>query len=70
MTDFTNPPPFQTNWEGCGKITAHTLKHYMRIVEEDESTNIAELKGGMTKIVNLTDLQAVLLNDLLCKQLR
>ena len=26
----------------------------------------AELKGGMIKIVNLTDLQAVLLNDLLC----
>jgi hypothetical protein len=26
----------------------------------------AELKGGMIKILNLTDLQAVLFNDLLC----
>ncbi len=39
MTDFTSPPGFQISWEECDKITVHTLKHYMRIVEEDESAN-------------------------------
>ena len=43
-TDYTNPPDYKLSWEECDKITAHTLKYYKHVVDEQEFTHVDDIK--------------------------
>lgn len=44
MTDYDNHADYKISWEECDKITAHTLKYYKHIADEQEFTHVDDIK--------------------------
>jgi hypothetical protein len=44
MNKPIEPPEYKISWEECDKITAHTLKYYKELFDEQEFIHVDDIK--------------------------